>query len=387
MTRGGVAPWTRRCRKGLARALAVCAGLALAALLVEGALRFLLFSDFAHAHGLGWQLRNPSLYAPREAGRENWKLRVPLGLEDGRRSPDFDARFGWLTSTIDPTTLAHVDEARVGARRPVLLFGDSYAGCVAEAGTCWQDLLEASPLAARYCLLNYGVGGYGLDQVRLLMEPVLARFAQRDPLVVVGILVDDDLDRPYLALRSFPKPWFTLAGSELVLHGLEHEDANAYLRDHPVGIRSYLWRWFLFGSRLVPRRAALRWSDEADHVEAKRALDRRLLEEIERLLAARGMDSFVVLFHARRALEAPGPYSWQEPFLYAAFEELGIPFVSSKRALRAHLARTGLAAEELYLRSGPGINHYTGATIGVVFETLRDGIEGRFEPYEYLAER
>ena len=52
-----------------------------------------------------------------------------------------------------------------------------------------------------------------------------------------------------------------------------------------------------------------------------------------------------------------------------------------------HLARTEMPAEELYFQSGPGLNHYTAATIEVVFEALREGLAGTFEPYEYLAER
>lgn len=380
---------TRRARLGrwTRRLLLASTSLALTLLALEGALRFVLFSAFAREHGIGWRWRDAGLYTPREAGRENWKLRVDLGLERRDRSPSFDARFGWLSDAIDPATLAHVDEARVGARRPLLFFGDSYAQCVAEARPCWQELLEESPLATRFALLNYGVSGFGLDQVRLLLEPVLERFAARDPLVGIGILVDDDLDRCYLPLRSFPKPTFTVEGSALVLHPLEHDSAAAYLRAEPVRIRSYLWRWFLFGSGLVSRRTAVGWTDEAEHVDEKRAINRALLAEIRDLLEARGLDAFFVLFHARRALEAPGPYAWQEPFLYRTFEELGLPFVSSKRVLRAHLARTGQSAEELYIRSGPGLNHYTGATQALVFEALRAGIEGEYEPYAYLPAR
>ncbi len=380
-------PSGARASRWVKRLLLAGTSLVLTLLVLEGGLRFVLFSDFARARKLGWRWRDAGLYTPREAGRENWKLRVELGLEKTGRSPAFDARFGWLSDAIEPTTLAHVDEARIGGRRPVLLFGDSYAECVAEAHPCWQELLEQSALGNELCLLNYGVSGYGLDQVRLLLEPVLERFAARNPLVVVGILVDDDLDRGYLPLRSFPKPYFTAEGSGLVLHPLEQESAAAYLQAHPVRIRSYLWRWFLFGSGLVSRRTAVRWTDEAEHVAQKCAVNRGLLEEIRSLLAARGLESFFVLFHARRALEASGPYAWQEPFLYRTFAELRLPFVSSKRVLRAHLARTGLAPEELYIRSGPGLNHYTGATNAVVFAALQAGIAGDFEPYAYLPAR
>ena len=93
----------------------------------------------------------------------------------------------------------------------MLLFGDSFCECATPPEECWQGLLERSPLGPRFALVNYGTGGYGLDQVLLLARRVLDRWRGRDPLVVVGILVDDDLDRDALALRNFPKPRFRLA--------------------------------------------------------------------------------------------------------------------------------------------------------------------------------
>lgn len=375
-------------RKRRLKLLLGSAALLAALVLAEGTLRFLLFSPLARELGIGWRLRNEALFTAREAGRETWKLRAMLD-EHGPppKTPLFDARFGWLPRSIDPGTFASADEARLGSRRPVLLFGDSYAACVAEAGICWQGLLEQSPLARELCLLNYGVGGYGLDQIHLLMEAVLPRFEAREPLVIVGILVDDDLDRSYLRLRAHPKPYFTLEAGKLVPHALEHEDAQSHLAADPLRIRSYLWRWILFGSGLVPRRTAVGWTAEAGHVEEKQALNRRLLEEIQSGLARRGLDSFFVLFHAQRALAARGPYGWQEPFLHGAFEELGIPFVTSKRFLREHLARSRESSELLYVPDGPGVNHYTRRANEIVFGALLDGLAGRFEPYDSLAER
>lgn len=368
--------------------LLLCAGVGLGLLLSELVLRFVLFSDLAREMGIGWRLRNAALYTPREAGRETWKLRRLL--EDRSvpsRSPDFHPTLGWLRADVDPVTFEHASEARLGTRRPVLLFGDSYAQCVSQAELCWEDLLERDPLDARYALLNYGVGGYGLDQVFLLMESVLERFSDRDPLVVIGILIDDDLDRSYLGLRGFPKPRFTLEGSELVLHPLEQVDTFDYLAAHGLGIRSYLWRWLLFGSGWVSPATALAWTDEADHVAVKEALNRRLLEAIRDSLVRRELESFVVLFRARRSLESSGPYRWQEPLLRRTLADLGLPFVSSKRVLDERLVAGEVAIEDLYIPSGPGLNHYTAAANRIVFEALRAGLLGQFEPQAAPARR
>ena len=169
----------RRLRLFLRLAVAGCALL----LVLEGGLRFLLFSDFARRHKLGWQARREELYSVYESGREFWKLRAVLGRETGLgATAEFDARLGWRNQFFDGETLAHVDEAALGARRTVLLFGDSYARCVEPSEDCWEGLLERSELGGTHALLNYGVGGYGLDQACLLMQLALPRFRARNPM-------------------------------------------------------------------------------------------------------------------------------------------------------------------------------------------------------------
>ncbi|MSR63406.1 MAG: SGNH/GDSL hydrolase family protein [Planctomycetes bacterium] len=235
-----------RARRLVARAARLGLGLVLAVLLAEGALRFVLFSDQARAWSVGWSLRHEGLYTAHASGREFWQLRARLASEPPSAAARLsDERVGWLGERFD-RDLVHVDEPGLGARTPVLLFGDSYAHCVEPAGPCWQGLLERSELAPRFALLNYGVGGYGLDQTYLLMRLVLPRFQARAPVVVIGILVDDDLDRCYLALRDAPKPYFTLQGGDLMLHPPEARDTPSFLRAHPLEIHSYLWRLFTF---------------------------------------------------------------------------------------------------------------------------------------------
>jgi hypothetical protein len=367
--------------KRRAKKLLVAAGVLLTLFVAfEGAFRFLLFAPLARQWGLGWRLRNEALFSPREAGREAWVLAARLDGRHSRVHPNADGRLGWIKPAIERASLAHADEECLRGRRPVLLFGDSYAQCVGSAGICWEGLLEESELSERFRLLNYGVGGYGLDQVRLLLGLVLERHAAADPLVVVSILVDDDLDRSYLGLRSFPKPRFTVEGGGLVHHPLEELDTGRYLARHPLRIGSYLWRWMQFGTGALPRSWCLAWHPEADHVAAKERVNRLLLQEIVAELELRGLDFFFLLFHARKALEAPRLYGWQEPFLVRTLAELGAPFVSSKTPLRAYMARTGESSRPFYFDSGPGLNHYTALGNEVVFEALRSGLEGRFEP-------
>jgi hypothetical protein len=355
--------------------------------LLELSYRALLFADWTKEWALARHLRRPELYADAR-GRDYWKLFTLFQRPGYRRShTPRNEQLGWLKEKIDPETFAHADEATLGERRPVLLFGDSYGGCVHRAENCWEDLLATSELGASHALLNYSVGGYGFDQICLLMRSVLPRFAQRDPVIVVGIFLDDDLDRSYLPIRIRTKPYFELQDGRLALHLASEGDPTRFVEQHPVGFTSYFYRWCLFGSGLLARDRALAWTHEGDHVAVKKALNARLLEEAHAELERLGLEHFFLLFHGEGPLHQAGPAEWQESFLYAELERLGSPFVSSKRYLRAHLRATNTPAAALYFQDDPGKGHYTGEANALVFEAFRDGLAGRFESGAYLAER
>lgn len=364
--------------------LSLCAGV----LAVEGALRVVLFADWMRGKELANHLRREELYASPESA-DYWKLDVLFRRAKlmGQPHPGFDARTGWLSEEIDPTTLAHADEARLGMRRPVLLFGDSFAQCVDRAGACWQDLLEQSELAPRFGLLNYGVGGYGLDQAVLLSRLALERFRERDPVVVMAILVDDDLERCFLRLRGHPKPWFSQEGDALVAHPTGAADPLAFVRADPPAIRSYLWRGLLFGAGCVERETAQRWCETLEPLSEREALCRRMLVELRDDLVARGLSFFFLLFHGEGLAASPEPVGWQEPFLYRVFEEEHMPFVSSKRWLRQHASTAGVGFETFYYQDGAGLNHFNELGNRIAFEALRQGLLGSCEPHAYLGAR
>ena len=83
-------------------------------------------------------------------------------------------------------------------RRPFLLFGDSFSACVDDV-LCFEDLLENTQFNSEYVILNYGVGGYGLDQIWMLMDKVLPLYPHA--IVVIGIM-SDDIDRAHLRMRK-----------------------------------------------------------------------------------------------------------------------------------------------------------------------------------------
>ncbi|MFT7464568.1 MAG: hypothetical protein ACI9EF_002924, partial [Pseudohongiellaceae bacterium] len=112
---------------------------------------------------------------------------------------------GWVGDAIEPQTYNHRDEAALGGRRPVLLYGASYAQCAAGLAMtdCFQHAMAASDLADSYGLLNYGVGNSGIGQTYLMMQNTLDRFSGRDPAVVIGLVLETDFDRAMLSFRGW----------------------------------------------------------------------------------------------------------------------------------------------------------------------------------------
>jgi hypothetical protein len=367
-------------KRKLARLLSRGALAALVAFLsAEACLRFLLFSDLPPAERLGRRLRNAAYFTSWQT-EEAWALKGIFEREGEGAAPHPDAHpvLGWIKRPLSGDPLRHADEALLAGRRPVLFYGDSYAGCATPAADCWQGLLEASPLGRELCLLNFGVGGYGVDQMLLLLRATIDRYAGQDPLVIVGILVDDDLDRCALGLRTWPKPRFRLEQGELVLEP-PLSSAEEFLAVHPPAIRSYAWRFLLFGLEAPgPVQRALSGRHAAD--QRVRELSRALIEELVRELRSRDLDFFFVLFHGERGSAEVGPYTWREPFLYEVLGDLGAPFVSSKRPMLDDALAKGCELWSYFVREGPGLNHYNAEGNRVVFRAIEAGLRGEFEP-------
>ena len=64
---------------------------------------------------------------------------------------------------------------------------------------------------------NFGVAGYGLDQIYLRFKQSHDHF--KKPVVIIGILTVD-MDRCVMKNRSRPKPYFLIKENELVLSGV-----------------------------------------------------------------------------------------------------------------------------------------------------------------------
>lgn len=372
-------PATPPPKKRSLRKLALRLALACAAtlILLELAFRAVLFHDVPGMKATSARLRAPQNFFDR-TDPDFWTASVLLTpAERLKPVPGYDPVLGWRGGRVAAETFEHQDEELVLTRRPVLLYGDSFAECTTPPKECWQGLLAGSPLHTTHLLVNYGVGGYGLDQIYLLLRCSVDRFAGRDPIVVVSVMVDDDLDRSLLPFRGWPKPRFGLAHGSLVEPGPVAASVEEYLDAHPPAVWSWAWRYVAHG------REQERGTSPED-VEARREeireLSRALVRAIQGELDGRGVQWFFLLFQGESMLDKAGRDEvWQYPFMVETLHELGIPFVSSRDALISHKKLTGTDPALYFEHKGRAKGHLTALGNEAVFPALLRGIQGQFD--------
>jgi len=365
-----------------ARSLRLLIVLAVSALALEGLFRAVLFGRGGVVQAAGRRfptLREPGSYAD-DLSPEYWLLQYRLNDEktDGKEAR-FDSGLGWVNALTEPETMRHAGEETLGERRPVLLFGDSFAACYGGKGkTCFQDLLEASDLGQRFALWNYGVGGYGFGQIALSCRRAVARARERDPVVLVGLLVDSDLDRTLLAFRGWPMPQFRLDGRGRAAEVPREltRTRDAFLARYGIPIASYALRFLKYGTSLWPKDAlrAERAAWQREVLEVNGALLRELVAD----LRAHGIEPAFVLFHGRSFLRPGSRYQPVEDFLVSELEALAVPYVLSWVPLRADAERTGRQEEAYWIARGKGAGHLTELGNELVFGVLRGALLGEF---------
>lgn len=269
------------------------------------------------AVALGWPqtLADPVRYADPLSDDAYWVLRARGGRQPALRRHtrwEQDPTLGWTPDRRNLNPMGGWQSPRRpdGAERAVAVFGDSFVYGSVPDGERLPDQLQA--LSPGTHVLNYGVAGYGLDQILLRLEdrlPVLG-----DASVIIGVLTTD-LDRCLLSLRSGPKPRFQREGDSLrlVTEGLALSHAEALAaRSGPV---SLLWR-------LAARAAA---APEAHRAEVE-ALAPLLFARLRQACAGRSCQ--VVVFEWPEELAQPP--GWRARLL---LDGVGLPVLLARDAL------------------------------------------------------
>jgi hypothetical protein len=215
------------------------------------------------------------------------------------------------------------------------------AGLTAPADSIPEQLAKRMP---GWTVLNAGVPGYGVDQMVLALDRLLARL--RPTHVILGVFYND-IDRVIFQVQSSPKPWFSVDDGGLVLHRIVPPTPFARWVD------AYAPRTWLFSAaipqRMVYRIASERWGvehvfwlhpSETTHGRSeKREIVTRLVRRARAACAARDVSLSVVLFPFREHLVHEG---WYEPFMRRLLYEERIPYVDLKHSLARRVSRRGL---------------------------------------------
>jgi hypothetical protein len=336
-----------RSRKFLAAAILLIVSSLLAVGLGELFFRGILYSESLPGFGL----RQPWHYADANLDDDFWKLAFLFGTTRQAQAVGYvDPELGWApkSSPENPLGIYAVARYRLeDIRRPILFYGDSFvAGPENIPGAL--DLL----LPDRF-VLNYGVGGYGLDQIYLRFNRTIGKF--ESPIVLVGILTDD-LDRSILGFRTHQKPYFDVHDGKLILRNTPIlPTTREYIEQNPPEIKSYFLRFVFFQFRpYLPEHWFDRVLGYGEKRLKKRAVNRRILQGFKEDANALGVPLYVVIFYSGEELEEP---TWREPFLKEILQDLAISYFDTKPYLLSYMARTGATLGDLYHEDKGHLNH------------------------------
>jgi hypothetical protein len=221
------------------------------------------------------------------------------------------------------------------ANECVLFFGDSF---VAGRGPLAERIPQQLEEILGVRVYNYGVAGYGLDQIFLRFRETHPLFAR--PIIVIGILTTD-LDRSVLSIRTGQKPWFALRDGALELRGVPIDpDPERFVAGQPPRIPSYFAALALRQGRLAI--GGGRGAELGYKREEKQAINRRILEELVAETARRDLPLFFVLFYEPGELRRSG---WRESFLREELARLGAPYLDTKELFLRARERSQIVAE------------------------------------------
>ena len=275
----------------------------------------------------------------------------------------YDPLLGWRAPSIG-ADYDHAGRSGLDGRRPLLVYGSSFC-----ADSAFEDAFRRSELALAYRLVNYSVGGFGPDQVYLLLEQSIDYFADSHPLVAIGLVVNGDFDRAALSFRYWPKPESSVApDGSLVCTGAPLPSVREYLERRPPEIPSYFLRAIAETStpkaeRLAERRPGL----EELFTAVVLAID----GELER----RGIPYFYLLFNDQLDSRNAGPSAWQEEFLTQLFAREGIAYELSRPVVRRAAEQHGERIEDYFIQApDPRVNHPSARGQEVLLDCWRAGL-------------
>jgi lysophospholipase L1-like esterase len=214
-------------------------------------------------------------------------------------------------------------------KRRVAILGDSFAfGYCLERSEAFPAQLETLLGSDRFEVLNYGTCGYGVDQMRLLLDEALDR---KPSLVVFSFIVDDLRRATRAAFQSGePKPLFLLDGRALVLTNVPVPKLAVGDRVTRYAVRGSFVLWKIRDAWARIRRAL---ASDPLTVDETWILGRAIVLDAARAAKARDVRFAVALLPKMKALQEDEPLRGH----LREFEEAGVPAVDCHPAFLQRL--------------------------------------------------
>lgn len=349
-------------RKWLPNLLLTVISTALTFAVAEYAYRYLLFDTKAQ---LG-ESRDPSLYVPvyeydntkfysDDYFKVNYLLKRNLKLEKPH------PLLGW-GGLFKSDNLEHFQQSGLGKKKPVLVFGDSFAMCI-DSVLCFEDVLNNDTVFNKdHFLLNYGVGGYGVDQITLLFEEIEAIY---DSAFVIFSFLTTDMERSMLQMRDAQKPYFEMENNELVLKGTPIElNTDEFIAENPPEITSYLYQRILSA---MEWREAPASEEHIAQIEAMKELNGALLRRAFNKLKSRAGNYMVLLFNPAYIPDD----NWRLQFAINLCESEGVNY----RYVNDILQERTTGEFNPYDFTIPGDGHPTSRAYKILGEEIKEMLE------------
>jgi hypothetical protein len=295
------------------------------------------------------KLKSPHPYADANSEEEFAKLHCYLSKEGCGRKV-VHPLLGWV-GKFSPDDYLHDKTKFIGSRRPILLYGDSFAHCMG-GETCFQDILNSDEEFSKdHYLLNYGVIAYGLDQIYLLFHNSVNHY--ENPLIILS-LYTEDLDRSILSFFSGQKPRFRIENDMLKLDNPSIINPDDYHLMNPPQIKSYFYRFILYSriSNYLPRRLVSFLTRENYYIQKKIKLNEKIILEIIKELRIKKLDYVFLIFHDSKNLLSN---DWRSSFLSSFLENNNIPYIMSNKLIVENSKLNNIPLNQYYISDGhPG---------------------------------
>ncbi len=314
------------------------------ALLLEAGARWALSSDALFQRiatpydepswRLSWLRRHEQDEAPYRFSFDRYHpVRGWTLVPNLRRTPVFDGKSLSSNSRGLRGEREYAPTKPAGVTR-IALFGDSFTFGeeVSDEETYARRIEDGHP---EFEVLNFGVHGYGHDQMLLYLREVLPIY--RPDVVLIGHVTDDSL-RNVLTFRDFAKPRFRLRHGRLELEGTPVPTPEQVLARAP-------WRPRLLDLLSMGlARVAWRWGDRIAEVD--RLTDAILTEIFQEALAAGARPAIALLpVWGELSVADPAPMAG-EAFVLGVAGRAGVPCLRL-RPLFLERARLGAEYEKV----------------------------------------